>query len=100
MIRTSTILLLFINLLSTQTVMGKLTPTHLRCEYLVNPLGIDVPRPRLSWQLSGDADKRGQRQTAYQIRAAGSRHALEQGKVDLWDSGKVSSDQTAQVDYA
>ena len=25
--------------------------THLRCEYLVNPLGIDVLKPRLSWKI-------------------------------------------------
>ena len=33
---------------------------ELRCEYSVDPLGIDVPEPRLFWQLVGA--KRGQRQ--------------------------------------
>ena len=29
-----------------------LAATHLRCEYLVDPLGIDVEKPRLSWVLA------------------------------------------------
>src|SRR5262245_27394816 len=62
-------------------------PTNLRCEYFVNPLGIDAPRPRLSWQLNDSA--RGARQTAYQVVAEGS-----------WDSGKVESDQSIHVEYA
>jgi phosphohistidine phosphatase SixA len=42
--------------------------TNLRCEYRSNPLGIDVLAPRLSWVLV--SDRRGARQTAYQIQAA------------------------------
>ena len=37
----------------------------LRCEYLDNPLGIDMLTPRLSWKMA--SDKRGQKQTAYRI---------------------------------
>ena len=54
--------------------------TNLRCEYLVNPMGIDVVKPRLSWvigergQETGDrgqnAEVRGQKQTAYQVLVA------------------------------
>ena len=43
----------------------RLRPTRLRCEYLENPLGIDVPEPRLSWILESTA--RGRRQTTYRI---------------------------------
>src|SRR4051812_17732566 len=39
--------------------------TALRCEYLVNPLGIDEKRPRLSWVI--ESEQRGQKQTAYQV---------------------------------
>ena len=63
---------------------------ELRCEYAVDPLGIDVLRPRLSWIAT--AEGRGQVQTAYQVLAAASRAALERGEADLWDSGKVLSD--------
>jgi alpha-L-rhamnosidase len=80
---------------------ARLSGSDLRCEYLKNPLGIDVLRPRLSWILeTGDPSLRGQRQTAYHILVAGSRHSLEADKGDLWDSGKVVSDSSIQIRYA
>ncbi len=69
----------------------------LRCEYLVNPLGIDVQRPRLSWLL--DSTARNQRQTAYQVLVASNLTDLIQGCGNLWDSGKVISSETTQVAY-
>ena len=69
----------------------------LRCEYLTNPIGLDETAPRLSWQLrSGD---RGVKQSAYQILCARSTGDLSAGHADLWDSGKISSAQSAQVAY-
>ena len=44
---------------------GSCKPVNLVCDYLVNPLGIDNPAPRLSWMLN-DARK-GARQTACQV---------------------------------
>lgn len=76
-------------------------PTSLRCEYLVNPQGIDVTRPRLSWRLSArDSAQRGQRQTAYQILVASTPENLAGDVGDRWDSGPVMSDQSIQVEYA
>ncbi len=73
---------------------------YLRCEYRVNPQGIDVMEPRLSWVLeSKDTTLRGQKQTAYQILVANNRQVLRNDKGNLWDSGKVVSDQTAQIEY-
>ncbi|HSW00876.1 MAG TPA: glycoside hydrolase family 78 protein [Sedimentisphaerales bacterium] len=72
--------------------------TDLRCEYLVNPLGVDVARPRLSWKL--ESRWRGQRQTAYQILVAGTEKMLKDDRADLWDSGKVASDQSIHVVYS
>jgi alpha-L-rhamnosidase len=71
--------------------------TNLRCEYLVNPLGIDVVQPRFCWLI--ESARRGQKQTAYQVLVAGSAERIAEDKGDLWDSGKVASDQTAQVEY-
>ena len=71
---------------------------NLRCEYRENPLGIDDTAPRLFWQLK--SDERGQRQTAYRVLVASSADLLKQGQGDLWDSGKVESDQSIQVRYA
>ena len=54
--------------------------------------------PRLSWTLQ--SDRRGQRQTAYQVLVASSPELLGKQQGDLWDSGRVASDETAQVAYA
>jgi alpha-L-rhamnosidase len=70
----------------------------LRCEYQVDPAGIDVPSPRLTWTLCSTG--RGQVQTAYQVIVAGSREGLEAGDGDLWDSGKVASSQSVLIPYA
>jgi len=70
----------------------------LRCEYLENPLGIDTSAPRLSWQI--ESKERGQKQTAYRILAASSPDLLQKDQGDLWDSGKVESDQSLHVRYA
>ncbi|UCG46357.1 MAG: family 78 glycoside hydrolase catalytic domain [Phycisphaerales bacterium] len=81
-----------------QSQMGAgVTPADLRCEYSINPLGIDVAQPRLSWILRSGA--RGQMQSAYQILVAGSRENLRQNKGELWDSGKVKSDRSVNVAY-
>jgi alpha-L-rhamnosidase len=80
-----------------------LMPTDLRCEYLVNPLGVDTRVPRLSWRSEvrdQKAEIRGLKQTAYQILVASSEELLKQDKGDLWDSGKVASDQSVNVEYA
>jgi alpha-L-rhamnosidase len=44
------------------------SPTRLRCEYRVDPLGIDSANPRLDWILqANDSPARGLSQTAYQV---------------------------------
>jgi alpha-L-rhamnosidase len=74
-----------------------LAAVDLRTEYAENPLGIDVRKPRLSWQLS--SDRRGARQTAYQVQVASSPEALAAGDADVWDSGRVESSDSLQVAY-
>lgn len=71
---------------------------NLRCQSLVDPLGIDAAQPRLSWTLHS-AD-RGQRQTACQVLAARSPQRLAADQGDLWDSGRVASDRPFGVAYA
>jgi len=73
------------------------TISNLTCEYQTNPLGIDVRQPRLSWQIQ--SDRRGARQTAYQILAASIPENLENGADLLWDSGRIESDQSIHVPY-
>ncbi len=76
-------------------------PRQLRVEYRENPLGIDVAAPRFSWLAAAANPKaRGLRQTAYRILVASSERSLRAGSGDLWDSGKVASDNSAQIVYA
>ncbi|HSW45043.1 MAG TPA: family 78 glycoside hydrolase catalytic domain [Phycisphaerae bacterium] len=77
---------------------GDVRPTQLTCEYLVNPLGIDTPAPRLAWIL--ESDERAQVQTARQILVASSVDKLKADEGDLWDSRKVDSNQSIHVVYA
>lgn len=71
--------------------------TDLRCEYLASPLGVDEDKPRLSWIV--ESDQRGLTQTAYQVLVANSLGNLENNQGDLWDSGRVESDQSLNVVY-
>lgn len=75
-----------------------LNVTELRCEQLENPLGIDTIRPRLSWKL--ESSEREQKQTAYQILVASSERNLRREQGDLWDSGRIVSDDSAQIYYS
>ena len=75
-----------------------LVPNHLRCEYRLNPLGLDVVAPRLSWAL--ESADRGQTQRAYHVLVADSVAALAADQGTLWDSGRVESGRSAQVGYA
>src|ERR1039457_5304429 len=72
-----------------------LSPVNLRCALRVNPLGIGDATPRLSWQLQGGGQLRGEIQSAYQIQVGSLA-----GAADLWDSGKVTSAATMDILYA
>ncbi|TFV96019.1 hypothetical protein E4S40_07270 [Algoriphagus kandeliae] len=76
-----------------------LSPIELTTEFLENPPVIDVEKPRLSWINSANEGQRGQRQTAYQIQVASTKELLESGKPDVWDSDKVSSEESYLVIY-
>ncbi len=69
----------------------------LQCEMLVNPQGIDVTRPRLSWKIA--ANQRGVVQTAYQVIVASTPEKLSANNGDIWNSGKVVSAQSIHVRY-
>jgi len=72
-------------------------PVHLRCEYRENPLGIDASVPHLSWQ--SDSRERNWKQSAYQILVANSLEHLRSGHADVWDSGKITSDESVDIAY-
>lgn len=72
-------------------------PVHLKCEYRIDPMGVDTRSPRLFWQMQ--SSERGAMQTAYRILVADSEQALKEDKGDMWDSGEVRSDRSIQIPY-
>ena len=97
----SSVLAALISLPLSAARASTLVPQRLRCEHLVNPLGIDTRHPRLSWEVrASDPAARGLAQTAYQVLVASSPELLAEGRADLWDSGRVTSDQSHLVPYA
>jgi hypothetical protein len=70
---------------------GGIFPVNLECDAWQNPLGIDDPNPRLSWQVvATNTTERSQSQTGYEIQVASSAALLASNEPDLWDSGHVS----------
>lgn len=81
-------------LLLGQAILGN-TPCRvgaLKCEYLVNPLGIDVPSPRFTWQLA-DA-RQGAKQKAYQVLVNTDSLALSKDIASEWNTGQKPTAQT------
>ena len=81
-----------------KSVQTKQSPLHLKCEYLVNPLGIDTQNPGFSWEIGNE--QRGARQTAYQILVSISTEKLKKDEGDVWDSGKVNESNNSYIHYS
>ncbi|MDP4208336.1 MAG: glycoside hydrolase family 78 protein [Bacteroidota bacterium] len=64
---------------------------NLRCEHMESPLGIDAVSPRLSWQINDS--RQGAVQKAYRILVSTDSIALLRGNANVWNSGKIKSDQ-------
>ena len=81
-------------------LQAAINPTRLRCEQMDNPFTVDVVHPRFSWvNVVSDETICGEKQIAYQICVASSKEKLIKGDVDIWDTGKVLSDQSYLVSY-
>lgn len=76
---------------------AEIMPVEPRVEWRVNPLGVETSSPRLSWKVQ--SSQRGATQSAYRILVASTTNALNAGAGDLWDSGRVSSDETVSIPY-
>ena len=70
---------------------------NLRCEYAVRPLAIESLSPRLSWNtlFAGKNWK----QSAFQVLVSSRHEILAKDTGDLWDSGKVLTDASIQIEY-
>lgn len=85
-------------LLGTIASLGAATVTGLRTGGQVNPLGLDDRQPVLSWRL--ESEKRGAAQSAYRVLVASAADLLANDQGDLWDTGRVDSDENVRVVYA
>ena len=79
-----------------EDLLGIQRPTYLRCEYAINPIGVEVFHPRLSWILNHT--ERGRIQSAYRILVSSISENLDNEAGDVWDSGKVESDKSVNVE--
>lgn len=66
----------------------------LQVEYATTPLGIDVEKPRFSWQMEALTDERGLTQTARQI------IVTDEAGTQVWDSRKIADDKSLNIEYA
>ncbi|MFA5327895.1 MAG: family 78 glycoside hydrolase catalytic domain [Prolixibacteraceae bacterium] len=66
-------------------------------EYAENPISVNSKHPRFSWIVSSSG--RNQTQSVYKIMLATSEYRLNNDQPDLWDSGKINSDETIQHEY-
>ncbi|MGC9260871.1 MAG: family 78 glycoside hydrolase catalytic domain [Phycisphaerae bacterium] len=72
-------------------------PVHLQAQLRENPLAINSVHPHLGWMLPWHGH--GQLQSAYQILAASSPQLLRKNNGNLWNSGKVVSNQSIGIRY-
>lgn len=88
---------LLVAMLSIMPNLANPSVVNLQCEYAVRPLAVETQVPRLSWntQFAGKDWK----QSAYQVLVASRPELLSKDNGDLWDSGKVLSDSSIQVEY-
>ncbi|MDD6209482.1 MAG: glycoside hydrolase family 78 protein [Bacteroidales bacterium] len=90
-------LFLFLILLFSCNENPSIKVVNLTCESLTDPLGIDTPTPRLSWQLS--SNERDIEQTGYRIIVSSSLQKLNGEEGDIWDSEATDSDNSILIPY-
>jgi alpha-L-rhamnosidase len=73
-------------------------PSGLTVDSLAQPLGIDSPKPLLSWKLQDGTT--GAVQTAYEVLVSTRRSPSGVLTGDVWDSGRIASSQSVNIAYA
>ena len=69
----------------------------LQCEFRENPLGIDRMNPLFQWKMRDE--RRGARQTAYQLIVYQNTETSDRDEVEIWDTGKIFSDESVHIVY-
>lgn len=85
----------FLLFVSSSVFSQELAVYDLTCEYKTEPMGIDIPQPRLSWKIKASGSD--VMQSAYSIRVATDPKFSSSGTV--WKTGKVSSGESTLVTY-
>ncbi len=75
-------------------------PSGLTVERLSSPCGVDSGNPRFGWKMGARKGAVNVRQAAYRILVASSSEKLAAGEGDLWDSGRVASPASVDVEYS
>lgn len=84
-------------LISCNKIPEDINITNLRLENKILPTGVDISKPRFSWNL--ESDQRGIKQAAYQVLVASTEENIKKDKADMWDSGRIVSDNSIQIFY-
>jgi len=79
------------------TIEKSTIPVNLKCDYLVNPIGIGNLNPNLSWQTN--ATENNWLQSAYQIIVSTRPDLLTEEKCNVWNSGKIESSESVSIPY-
>lgn len=66
---------------------------NLKVEYTICPIGIDISKPRFSWQMFANAGERNIKQKAYRLRV------YNPDNICIWDSGKTNDDRSINIRY-
>jgi alpha-L-rhamnosidase len=89
--------LLFFILFFCGACLAQVKVDHLLTENQTDPISIDATIPRFSWKIAA-GDKRGVMQTGYEIKVT-TYTSLKKGRHEVWNTGKVASDQSVFVPY-
>jgi len=90
--------LILLFLVSVSFLQAQVSVENLRCEMLMNPLGIDIKEPRLCWQIN--STQRNVQQTAYHIIISTTKEKLDKNEGDVWNSGKINSSESIHITYS
>jgi len=89
-------IILLLAVVFTAQLCAQVKIQNLLTENGINPVGLDITQPRLSWQLV--SDNRNVMQSAYELRVSDDAAAIN--KATVWSSGKISSDQSVHIIYS
>lgn len=92
-------ILSFLLAFSTYAWAYDINVSDLTCEYKQNPVGIDVQIPRLSWKINAKEGIQNVTQKYYQIQVSKTEKGLNNLKNQVWNSGKIQSNQSVHIKY-